>query len=52
MEATTLHQETEKTINFLAEIDVKNSGEVSQSVRECARFKRLNIPRHSPNDTK
>ncbi len=43
MEATTLHQETEKTINFLAEIDVKNSGEVSQSVRECARVQEVEI---------
>ena len=43
MEATTLHQEIEKTINFLAEIDVKNSGEVSQSVRECARVQEVEI---------
>ena len=48
MEATTLHQEIEKTINFLAEIDVKNSGEVSQSVRECARVQEVEI--HSSLD--
>ena len=43
MEATTLRQEIEETINFLAEIDVKNSGEVSQSVRECARVQEVEI---------
>lgn len=42
-EPTTLHDEVEETINFLADLDVKIYGEVSESVRECARVQEVEI---------
>lgn len=40
---TTLHDEVEETINFLADLDVKIYGEVSESVKECARVQEVEI---------
>jgi len=40
---TTLKDEVSKTINFLAELDIKTSGEVSESVKECARVQEVEI---------
>jgi len=42
-EPTTLHDEVEETINFLADLDVKMYGEVSESVKECARVQEVEI---------
>jgi hypothetical protein len=42
-EPTTLKDEVEETINFLADLDVKIYGEVSESVRECARVQEVEI---------
>lgn len=52
---TTLHDEVEETINFLAELDVKMYGEVSESVKECARVQEVEIHHEAiqatPNNT-
>jgi hypothetical protein len=40
---TTLKDEVEETINFLANLDVKIYGEVSESVKECARVQEVEI---------
>lgn len=48
-EPTTLHEEVEETINFLADLDVKNYGEVSESVKECARVQNVEIQAISNN---
>ena len=40
---TTLKDEVKETINFLAELDIKNHGEVLQSVKECARVQEVEI---------
>ena len=42
-EETTLQNEVSKTINFLADLDVKIYGEVSASVQECARVQEVEI---------
>lgn len=40
---TTLKDEVKETINFLAELDLKNTGQVSESVKECARVQEVEI---------
>lgn len=40
---TTLKDEIQETVNFLAELDLKNTGQVSQSVKECARVQEVEI---------
>jgi hypothetical protein len=54
-EPTTLHDEVEETINFLADLDVKIYGEVSESVKECARVQEVEIHHEAiqatPNNT-
>lgn len=42
-EETTLKDEISETINFLAELDTKIYGEVTESVRECARVQEVEI---------
>lgn len=42
-EETTLKDEISKTVNFLADLDVKIYGEVSESVQECARVQEVEI---------
>jgi len=42
-EETTLKDEISETINFLADLDTKIYGEVTESVRECARVQEVEI---------
>lgn len=42
-EETTLKDEIQETVNFLADLDVKIYGEVTESVRECARVQEVEI---------
>jgi hypothetical protein len=42
-EETTLKDEVKETINFLAELDRKNTGQVSESVKECAKVQEVEI---------
>ena len=42
-EETTLQDEVSKTINFIAELDIKNTGTVTESVQECARVQEVEI---------
>lgn len=53
--ATSLEDEVKETINFLADLDVKIYGEVSESVRECARVQEVEIYQDTaqalPNNT-
>lgn len=55
LSATSLEDEVKETINFLADLDVKIYGEVSESVRECARVQEVEIYQDTaqalPNNT-
>jgi len=42
-EVPTLKDEIQETVNFLAELDLKNTGQVSESVKECARVQEVEI---------
>jgi len=42
-ETTTLKDEVQKTINWMAETDVKIYGELTESVKECARVQEVEI---------
>lgn len=50
-EETTLQNEVSKTINFLADLDVKIYGEVSASVQECARVQEVEIYQETKEQT-